>query len=165
MQKPKKKIVFLAGAACLVIAIYPYKHIYHPSYEILDDGNDAFARYSNGLVYIGDEKYLNSLKSVKNTDILVLDERNLKDANICIYNSCSITSKEVRNEVLEIICHYENMYPTKWDRSIESMRLEWFCHNVGYYFNYKQDHTKEVDLNNKDEEKYNNEFVRRMLRL
>ena len=57
------------------------------------------------------------------------------------------------------------MYPSEWDRSLESMRLEWFCHNASYYMNYKIDSSYEVDLNNKDEDKYDSEVLRRFLRL
>ena len=164
-NKDKKKLLLLAGASCLLIAAYPYKHVYHPNFEILDDSENAFAKYSYGYVYIGDEEYLNSLTNVNNNDILVLDERNTSKPNMSVYHSCNIKDKEIRNEILEIICYYEQIHPSIWNRSIESMRLEWFCHNVGYYLNYQKDRTEQVDLDNKDEDKYNSEFIRRMLRL
>ena len=82
-----------------------------------------------------------------------------------IQNSYCITNKETRNDILEIINYYEVMNPSDWDRSIESMRLEWFCHNVSYYMNYKKDCSFEVDLNNKDEKKYDSEVLRRLLRI
>ena len=166
MEKKTKKKILCASAACLVLVGYLNKKTYHPNCEILCEENGAFASYSNGLVYIGDEEYLDGLQNISPNDVLIRDERNDKDdPNIAILNSYNITNKEIRNEILEIVCYYEIMNPSDWDRSIESMRLEWFCHNVGYYFNYKTDHTEEVDLNNADEKKYDHEVLRRILRL
>jgi hypothetical protein len=165
MNKKNTKKILYATAACLVLTSYLSKKEYHPKYTILNEENGPFASYSNGLVYIGDKEYLSSLKNVSSTDILIRDERDIDDPNIAIINSYNIGDKEIRNEILEIIYCYEIMYPTEWDRSIESMRLEWYCHNVSYFFNYRADEAKEVDLNNADEDKYNNEVLRRILRL
>ena len=165
MNKKKRNKILCASAACLVLVGYLNKKSYHPNCEILDEENGAFASYSNGLVYIGDEEYLNSLQNVSSNDILIRDERNEQDPNMAVLNSYNITNKEIRNEILEIMCYYEIMNPSDWDRSIESMRLEWFCHNVGYYLNYEVDRTEEVDLNNNDEKKYDNEVLRRVLRI
>ena len=82
-----------------------------------------------------------------------------------ICNSCNIRDKDIRNEILEVLCCYEEMYPSRWDRTIESMRLEWFYHNVSYYLNYKVSHSSEVDLNNGDEERYDNKVLSRILRI
>lgn len=167
MDKKNKKKLLCATAACLVLGAYAYtrKNKYNPSYTILNYENGPFACYSNGYVYIGDKEYLNNLENISSNDVLVLDDRLDKDPNMEIYNSYLITDKNKRNEILEIICCYEEMYPSSWDRSIESMRLEWYCHNAGYYLNYRQDEAEEVDLNNGDEKKYNHEILRRILRL
>lgn len=82
-----------------------------------------------------------------------------------ICNSYCIKDKDTRNEILEVLCCYEEMYPSNWDRSIESMRVEWFCHNTAYNFNYRVDDSFEVDLNNKDEDKYSNKVLRRLFRI
>lgn len=164
-KKDKKKILLLAGASCVILAAYPYKHIYHPNYEILGDDVEPFAKCSCGYVYIGDEEYLDNLKNLNPTDVLVLDERHTEKPNMSVYHSYNIKNKEVRNEILEIMCYYESLDPSEWNRTIESMRLEWYLHNVGYYLNYQVDRTEQVDLDNKDEDKYKSEFVRRMLRL
>lgn len=160
-----KKLLLCASLACLLAVTYPYKKKYNPHYIILNEENGPFAQYSNGYVYIGDTEYLSSLHGITENDVLIKDERNYSDPNIAIYQSYNIIDKETRNEILEIISCYEIMYPSDWKRSIESMRLEWFCHNVSYYFNYKVDHSEEVDLNNADEDKYDIEIVRRLLRL
>ncbi len=162
MKKYKKQLLYLTAVISL-IAYYGKDHKYSPNYEIIDD--EAFASYSDGLVYIGDEAFLNSVKCSEN-DILVCDNRNNQDdPDMIIHNSCNITDKDTRNEILEIVCEYEKCYPSKWERSIESMRLEWFMHNVSYYFNYRRDRTMDVDLNNKDEKKYSSKTLRKALKL
>lgn len=96
---------------------------------------------------------------------MVIDERDKEDSNMIICDSCRIKDKDTRNDILEVLCIYEEMNPSDWDRSIESMRFEWFCHNAAYYVNYKVDDSSEVDLNNKDEDKYNNKVLRRIFRI
>lgn len=161
IKKYNNKIISI-GVLVLVLSSWLSKYKYKPNYKILDD--EAFASYSDGLVYIGNEDYLDSIDANEG-DILILDERHLEDPNMCIYNSCDIHDKDIRNEILEIICIYEEMYPTRWDRSIESMRLEWLCHNVSYDFNYRVEDSREVDLNNDDESNYNNKVLNRILRI
>lgn len=164
MTNKKKKILATSIAAALILA-YPYKHKYKKNYTILDDNDGAFASYSNGLIYIGSRDYLLSLDNLNEGDILIEDQRYFEDPNMVIYNSCDITDKDIRNDILEVICEYEMRYPTNWDRTIESMRFEWLCHNMAYYFDYRVDDTSEVDLNNDDEEKYDQKVLSRIFRI
>ena len=131
----------------------------------MDEENGPFAEYSDGYIYIGDENYINSLENTNSCDILVIDERDKLDPNMVICDSCVIKDKDTRNDILEVLCCYEEMYPSNWDRSVESMRFEWFCHNAAYYVNYKVDDSSEVDLNNNDENKYNNKVLSRVFRI
>ena len=131
----------------------------------MDEENGPFAEYSDGYIYIGDENYINSLENTNSCDILVIDERDKLDPNMVICDSCVIKDKDTRNDILEVLCCYEEMYPSNWDRSVESMRFEWFCHNAAYYVNYKVDDSSEVDLNNNDEDKYNNKVLSRVFRI
>ena len=163
MKKSTKKKVLYTSIVLMLILTYPFKHKYKSNYTILDD-EDAFASYNDGLIYIGDEEFLRSIDT-NDGDILILDERDKNDPNMCIYNSCDIKDKDTRNDILEVLCCYEEMYPSNWDRSIESMRFEWLCHNVAYNFEYKVEDSREVDLNNGDEEKYKNKVLNRILRI
>ena len=110
--------------------------------------------YSNGKIYIGSEDYLKSINDLTSSDILILDERDKKDPNIKIYNSSFIVNTDLIEEILNILLEYEEKNPSDWNRSLESMRTEWILHNASYYLNYKRERTKDVDLNNKDEDKY-----------
>lgn len=163
MSNNNKKKLFFATAAVMVTSVFFCEHHFHPKYKILNS-EEAFAEYSNGVVYIGDIDYIKLIKEdVNENDILVVDERNTDDPNMLIYNSYRITSKEERNEILCILEEYERLYPSEWNRSIESMRNEWQVHNLFYLLNYKLDHTTDVDLNNEDEEIFNNYILSRVL--
>lgn len=163
IKKYKKNILYLSTILFFITYYLKNDYNYNASYEIVDD--TFFATYSNGLVYIGNEKYLDSIECNEN-DILICDSRDkLEDPDMVIYNSFNITDKNIRNEILEIVCEYEKNYPSNWNRSIESMRVEWFMHNIGYFFNYKRDRTTDVDLNNNDEEKYNKKILRKVLKI
>ena len=71
-----------------------------------------------------------------------------------IKNSYLILDSKTRKEILESLIKYENENPSNWNRTIETMELEWEAHNILYYLNYKKDHTTDVDLDNNDEDKY-----------
>lgn len=153
-KKVKKKIATLAVISGCLIGAYKYEHKYHPNISIVSQDEDNFvARYSNGYVYIGSNKYLNSL-NIGTNDIKVCDERYSDDPNMKVLCSNEIKDKDIRNEIIEIICLYESYYPSDWNRSIETLRLEWFVHNFCYDINYKRDHTTHVDLDNDDQEIY-----------
>lgn len=162
IKKYKKKLLYFS-AMIFFLNYYLKDYKYDSSYEIID--SNFFATYSDGLVYIGDKEFLDKIECKEN-DILICDNRNAQeDPDIIIYDSSRINDKNKRNEILEIICEYEKKYPTNWNRSIESMRLEWFMHNISYFCNYKRNRTTDVDLDNDDEEKYNNKLLRKVLRL
>ena len=161
----KKKKLALIGALAILLTYHSIDYQYHPTYEILEEQEDAFATYSEGRIFIGNGKFLKSLTDVNDKDILILDERNKEDPNFKIFNSASITNKNIRNEILEVLCRYEECFPSRWDRTIESMRVEWFMHNLSYFFEYQRNRTTDVDLNNNDENYYNNPILRKILKL
>ena len=150
-KRGRFKIVLCASL--ITLGLYSIDHKYNPQIEILD-ANEAFASYSEGLVYIGDEDYINSCDCLNEGDILVCDARLADDPNMRIIDSYKIIDKDIRNEILEILEEYEKENPTDWDRSLTSMRLEWFCHNFSYCVSNETDRAKDVDLNNEDEKKY-----------
>ena len=138
-------------------------YVYTPDIQTIDNSN-CFAYYSLGKVFIGDEEYLSSLKNIDENDILILDNRNYPEPNIKVYSSYKISDRAVRDEILEIICKYEEIYPSDWDRSIESMRLEWFIHNIFYDCNILKDRCADVDFNNNSEIIYNNIVISKILK-
>ncbi len=167
MDKKKLKRNLLAASAALVI-LASYGSIdyeYHPNYEIVDEICGPFGCYSCGNVYIGSRNYLRSLTNITENDILVEDQRFSADPNMKIYSSYRITDKDIRNEILEVLCRYEECYPSPWDRTIESMRLEWTMHNFSYYFNNETNRTRDVDLDNDEQEYYDNPVLRKILKL
>lgn len=134
-------------------------------YEIVSNA-DFFATYSKGKIYIGDMETMLSLENVQDEDIIVIDNRSdLENPSFKILNSAFITDNKTKNEVLEVISEYEELYPSNWNRSVESMRIEWFVHNLSYYFNFKQNKTKDVDLDNKDGKIYENKIIKKILKL
>lgn len=130
-------------------------------YEILDN-HEAYASYSGGLIYIG--KYKHHHYSLEEGDVFVLDSRWDANPDMKIYNSYKILNSKEREEILSILSEYEKENPSKWDRSLESMELEWTLHNLGYYFNIKRDSSTDVDLDNSDEELYQNKVLQKIFK-
>ncbi len=169
MKKKNKKVTllkrtFIVGALLALLTYHCIDYQYQPTYEILDECDEAFARYSKGKIYIGSKKYLSNLKNVNEDDILVEDLRDTENPDFKIHNSYLITDRNIRNEILVVLCEYEKCYPSNWDRTIESMRLEWLAHNLSYIFNYEQHRTMDVDLDNNDEIYYNNKVLQKVLK-
>ena len=116
--------------------------------------NKGKITYSGGNIYLGSKYKIEHFTGAEEGDVLVIDERNATDPNCEIVNSNSIHDLNIREEIIEALLCYEEKYPSKWDRTKESMMLEWFCHNVMSIFNYKPHRTNDVDFNNADEKTY-----------
>ena len=111
--------------------------------------------YNSGKIYIGSEYYLKSVKDELGPfDVLVEDDRNGKDPDLKIYDSYKIMSNDIKEEIVEALLYYEDVYPSKWDRTKNSLMREWTAHNLGYRFGYNHDSSADVDLNNGDEMTY-----------
>jgi len=165
-KKIKKKLLAISTALVLLTAYSSIDHLYQPNYEIVEENpSGPFGCYSCGYIYIGSLTYLKSLTDITENDILVLDQRYKADPNMKIFSSYRITDKDLRNEILEVLCRYEECYPSPWNRSIESMRLEWLMHNLSYYINNEPNRAGDVDLNNNEEEYYNNPVLRKIFKI
>lgn len=106
-----------------------------------------------GNIYIADKKTIKKI-IVDNGDIYIIDERRNDNPNMCICNSYKIRSKEDIKAILKILLQYEEEDPTKWDRTFDAMYNEFIMHNVGFDFNINRVRTRNVDLDNADEENY-----------
>ena len=162
MEKLKKRLMTIGIIGVLLSAYLVDEPNYNSSYEILDC-DDAYAECSCGKVYIGNAFFLRNIDDEH--AILVEDQRRGKDPNMKIYNSCRINTREDRNDVLEILQKYEEEHPSNWDRTIESMRLEWLMHNISYVFNFEKHRTEDVDLDNEDEIKYKDKILQHLFRV
>ena len=169
MNKLKKALISVGLTVLLLGAYVESDYNYNRTYEILDDSNPAFASYSDGNIYIGNTRFLKDIYYsglYQDGDIFVLDKRNYDtNPDMKVISSCTIKDKNIRNDIIEVLQIYEEMYPSNWNRTTESMRLEWYMHNASYDFNYEKDRTCDVDLDNEDEDKYNNKILNKILKL
>ncbi len=108
--------------------------------------------YNSGTIYIGGKYYLSKHKDHGQNDVLALDARHEKDPDIRIYDSYMINDDRIMEEVVEALLLYEEKYPSKWDRTKNSMIREWIAHNAMYRLGYKVESSEHVDFNNDDED-------------
>lgn len=161
MKIDKYKLSLATILSIISISYYNYDYEYHPNYEILDESDMAYGKYSNGYVYIGDSDYLDSLRDLNGSDIMIYEnEKSMK-----IFSSYRIKDKEYRNEILSILKNYEDTHNKNCDRTIESMRMEWFIHNLLYNLNFKTERTRDVDFENREEELYGNKVLSKILKI
>ncbi len=163
MNKFKKKLITVGIAVTILSAYCATTPKYDANYELLND-SDAFACCNCGTVYIGNASFLRNIPK-DDKIILIEDQRKGIDPNMKIYDSCSICNKEDRNDILEILGEYERQNPSNWDRSIDSMRLEWLMHNISYDLNIEHNRTTDVDLDNEDENKYSSKLLQYLFRV
>ncbi len=110
--------------------------------------------YSYGTIYIGSEEELSQVGELKENDYLVLDERDTPDPNLKVYNSFRLNDVFVRNEFLEALLYYEEVFPMGWNRTRQALKIELNVHNYCYELGIKHDSTTDVDFNNADEKIY-----------
>ncbi len=165
MNNKTKKKILIASAIIALATYHSIDYRYVSNYKIINSKENGFATYSSGRIFVGDIEYLCSIKDKQESDIFVEDQRDFKDPNFKIYSSYLINDKRIRNEILEVLCIYEELHPSNWNRTIESMRVEWLIHNLSHFFNYEKKRTIDVDLNNNDEELYNKKIYRKILKL
>ena len=163
MKKKIKERITLLSIFLFILIGRLEDYEYHPNYQILEN-SQAYACYRDGNIYIGDEKFLRSIEC-NPEDILICDIREAKDSEFKIYDSYKIRDKESRNEIIEVLMHYEKENPSKWCRTKESMRLEWYIHNILHDLNIERDRSSSVDLDNDDEKTYDNKLLRKILKL
>ena len=128
--------------------------------EFIIDTNPLYGTYSNGnIIIISDEKYIIE----KNNDLYIIDNRNTSDPNIKIYNSYKVTSLDEMKEILQMLINYENNYPSNWNRTLESMKNEWYIHNLFYKMHINEESARTVDLNNDDQNFYQSKILTKVI--
>lgn len=166
MDKKKRIIAISTLSALLAFTLYyVHEYEYTPRYSLYAEDSLPYGKYSKGDVYIGDEEYIESIKdNINEDDILIIMGYQDGEPNATILSSYEITSKGERDEILRILKHYEIENPSEWNRSLESMRLEWTVHNILYNLGYKRDRTKDCDLDNPEEKIYSNKILQRLIK-
>ena len=169
MKKRTKIIITSVTLAALGLAHYEIDYQYSPEYAILNtnDNPDYWkAKYRFGNVYIVKTKeMIDKIEKESEYDIIILDARSDLDPNMEIISSHEISDKEARNDIIEILMEYEKLYPSDWNRSIESMRLEWLVHNMLYDIDYERHRTDNVDFDNSDEREYQRDVLNKILKI
>lgn len=149
----KKNILIFVLSSIALTSSYRKEEVV--SYYVVTLNEDAFGDYSNGSVYIGNEKYLESLKGLdEDNDVLVLDGRDSDDPYMRILNSYVVDDEKQMKEIIALLCEYEKMYPSSWERMEDTLYREWVVHNICYFIHYETNRTTDVDFNNADESLY-----------
>lgn len=123
------------------------------AYELCDSSsrsNDKpFATYKNYNIYIGCEADVSRYTSDPN-NICIIDGRCNKNPNMKIIDSYRITSTEDMFNILAVLQEYEKIYPTRWNRSLEGLQIEWVAHNISFQYGILPVRSGSVDLDNLD---------------
>ena len=155
------KLALAAFLSSISISLYNNEYVYEPEYVILDETDGAYGKYSDGLVYIGNKSYINEINEFNDGDILI----NENGKYVRILSSYKVIDKDKRNEILCILKDYEINHNSKNIRSIESMRMEWFIHNLLYEYDFQIERTRDVDFENWEEYLYKNKILSRILKI
>ena len=140
------EIIIILIFGIILLNNFRYKDAKYPCYKVF--------KYSNGLIIIGDSACLKTVEEKSEDDYLVLDDRKAKNPNMKIYDSYKVQDEKTMKEILEKLLEYESLYPTWWNRTMNSLVNEWDAHNKLYNLHFKRERTRDVDLDNNDEKLY-----------
>lgn len=120
-------------------------------------------KYCEGNVYIVKDNQVEEYKQkISENDVLIIDQREQANPNIKIIDSHGIWCDYNKDDIIDIIFEYNEIYPSKneWKRTKKSVRREWDVHSLLYFVGYKRERTGDVDLDNADEDsiRFNNLF-------
>lgn len=112
---------------------------------------DTGEKAAHGTLYVVDPNLnLTTLSSTEN-DYFALDYRTNADPEFVVLDSYRAEGTNLIRELCSILLSHEEKYPSKWERTIDSLEEEWKVHNLAYELDYKIDRAKDVNLNNNDE--------------
>ncbi len=99
--------------------------------------------------------------------VAVYDDRHTGNPSFRIFESYKIVRHKKKLEVLNALIAYDKANPTdpQWKRTLPSLEREWVIHNIAYRFGLFREHTRDVDLDNREEGKGWLHFFKRGMRL
>ena len=88
-------------------------------------------------------------------EIAVYDDRYSENPSFRIFDSYRIRKNSVKREVIRYMIAYSTSYPTDpaWQRTEDSLVLEWMEHNFAYRVGFLRSRAQNVDLDNHAEGK------------
>ena len=122
-----------------------------------DDDIDKVGQTSNNhTVYISKTK---DNPTVTSNTYWAYDYRTSDDPGICLIESHIVEEEEIQYEIIYMLLEYEELNPTDWNRTADSMQLEWDIHNFAYKKGISEKSTRSTDFNNNDEGKGWTDFI------
>ena len=167
LDSNKKAFIILTACIVLLSSAKFKIHQYTPNitfnqeYEI--DSEQYFGTYRKGRIYIGSREFIEKIFDESTNDVYIVDLRDGSNPALTIVNSYELRNKDEMKDILTVMQEYERRYPSNWDRTRDSMMNEWSIHNILYDLSFERSHTKEVDLDNGDEEIYNSIALKKLL--
>lgn len=166
LNRSKKALLILSTYFTILLTMKlsekDYDVEYNDNYEIGCD--DIYATCNDKKIYIGDESYIESIRDICSNNIYIIDSRDANEPDMKICSSYSIINNKEKSEILDLLLKYESDYPSDWNRTKESMYNEWIIHNICYFISIKRERTETVDLDNKDENKFNSKVLYKILK-
>lgn len=154
MNKNKKIFILLSTYLCFLFIPKSNTLKYIKNTNYIYNSVEPFSYCDNGNIYIVNDYIIDHIYNKNTNDIYVIDQRNNMDPNMQIINSYKVTSRKQMIEILKVLNEYEKDYPSRWNRTKNSMLNEWFIHNICHQLGIKTINSESVDLNNEDETKY-----------
>ena len=126
--------------------------------------NYCFATFNNRNVYISNEEVINEIINANDSNIYIIDKRDVSDPSMSFVNSYKITDKNEISAIVRILEEYNKKNPSGWIRTYDSVKNEITIHTIAYENGIRTSHTITADLNNRDEKKYDSTFLTYLLK-
>lgn len=105
-----------------------------------------------GKLYIVSADVNTENLSITDKDFIAVDRRMDSDPQMVVLNSYRADSLSLIEKLCSLLLMHEEKYPTDWNRTLSSMSEEWQIHNSAYNMDYEIERSKDVNLNNNDED-------------
>ncbi len=120
--------------------------LYTYPYSVKVNGKDE-----TGSLFIISPEVDKDALTAGEADYIALDRRGANDPEFVVYDSYRADSEILIKELCRLLLAHEEAYPTNWSRTLDSLVEEWEIHNAAYSMDYRPESSKDVNLNNADE--------------
>ena len=132
--------------------MYTYSYSYTNDEEIIT--GKVFILKMNSNLLVNEINAFADAIVVNDNEYVAVDYRHLSDPDIQVRNSYRANTEKERQCIIDILLQYEESYPSDWERSVASLKNEWYWHNSAYEAGYSTLRAKHVNFNNGDEKNY-----------
>ena len=148
-----KRIIILLISQILLLSSLSCQTKRNKSQYLGNKDTVSMYSYDSGKVLIVNPDNIDNALGIKDKgDLVVMDYRDTENPDMKIMSSINVDSIKEMRQVIDALLDYNDAVESKqpWNRSKDSMTIEWKLHNILYELGLFDSHTIDVDFNNNE---------------